>query len=252
MKRVNLSLLLVAAALVAACGGGTASAPAKPSAPPGPVAKYKNLLPGQTAAAPIDLIQSILDFGPGAASVVHTHTSSNLATVLQGQVTVKTPTGDKQASAGEALVEPLNQRVQAVNMGSAEAMVAVAFVVPHGGKPTAPVAGQPAPATPNKTLYSFTLDSPSVSGGYGLVQQVLDFAPGSQTPKHRHGGPGVITVVQGQVTLNRDGAETTYKAGDSFTETPGQTLQAFNRGSSELIVVATYLLPDGAQLTTNL
>jgi len=37
-----------------------------------------------------------------------------------------------------------------------------------------------------------------------------------------------------------------------FTEAPIQTLQAFNRGSSELIVVATYLLPDGAQLTTNL
>jgi hypothetical protein len=41
------------------------------------------------------------------------------------------------------------------------------------------------------------------------------------------------------------------KAGDSFTELPGQTLQAFNRGSTELIVVATFVLADGAQLTTN-
>lgn len=131
-------------------------------------------------------------------------------------------------------------------------MVAVAFPVPHGAKPTAPVAGQPAPATPNKTLYSFTLASPNVSGGYTLIQQVLDFAPGSQTLKHRHGGPGVITVIQGQVTLSSDGAEKTYNVGDSLTETPGQVLQAFNRGSTELIVVATYLLPDGAQLTTNL
>jgi hypothetical protein len=40
--------------------------------------------------------------------------------------------------------------------------------------------------------------------------------------------------------------------GDSFTETPGQILQAFNRGSTQLIVAGTYLLPDGAQLTTNL
>jgi quercetin dioxygenase-like cupin family protein len=62
----------------------------------------------------------------------------------------------------------------------------------------------------------------------------------------------VITVLQGQLTLNRDGTEKTYNVGDSFTETPGQTLQAFNRGSAALIVVATYLLPDGAQLTTNL
>ena len=80
---------------------------------------------------------------------------------------------------------------------------------------------------------------------------MLDFAPGSQTLKHHHGGPGVITVIQGQVTLTSDGVQKTYKVGESFTELPGQTLQAFNRGNSELIVIATYLLPDGAQLTTN-
>jgi quercetin dioxygenase-like cupin family protein len=247
-----LSAVLVTTVLVTACGGGTASTPAKPPAPPAPVTKYRNMLPGQTAAAPIDLIQSILDFGPGAASVVHTHTSSSLATVLMGQVTIKMPGGDKVASAGDALVEPVNQSVQAINSGSGEAMVAVAFPVPHGKKPTAPVAGQPAPTTPNKTLYSFTFDSPTISGGYSVIQQVLDFAPGSQTLKHRHGGPGVITVIQGQVVLNSDGVEKTYNVGDSFTETPGEALQAFNRGTADLIVVAAYLLPDGAQLTTNI
>jgi quercetin dioxygenase-like cupin family protein len=250
MKR--LTLLVVAAALLVACGGSTTTAAAKPSSPPGPVTKYRNVLPGLTASTPIDLIQSILYFAPGAASAVHMHKSSNLATVLQGQLTVKTPSGDKQAAAGESLVEPLNQNVQAVNKGSGEAMVAVAFPVLHGGKPTAPVAGQPAPATPNKTLFTFTFDSPSISGPYSVVQQVLDFAPGSQTPKHRHGGPGVITVLQGQVTLSSDGIEKTYHVGDSFTETPGQVLQALNHGTTELVVVATYLLPDGAQLTTNL
>jgi quercetin dioxygenase-like cupin family protein len=250
MKRM-LCGLVVGAALMAACGGGTSSVAAKPSTPPGPLTKYRNILAGQTATAPIDLIQNILDFAPGAASVVHKHTSPNLATVLRGQVTVKTPLGDKQASAGESLVEPINQPVQALNMGSAEAMVAVAFPVPHGSKPTSPIAGQPAPATPNKTLYSFTLPT-SISGGYSVIQQVLDFAPGSQTPDYRYGGPGVITVIQGQVTLNSDGINKAYGVGDSFAETPGQTLQAFNWGSSELILVATYLLPDGAQLTTNL
>jgi quercetin dioxygenase-like cupin family protein len=250
MKRVQLSVLLVAAALVAACGAATVNVAAKPT-PPGPVTKYRNVLPGQTAVAPIDLIQSILDFAPGAASVVHKHTSSNLGTVLQGQITIKMSSGDKQASAGEMLVEPLNQPVQAVNMGSGEVMVAVAFPVLHGAKPTATVAGQPAPATPNKTLYSYTLASPGISGGYSLIQQVLDFAPGAQTLKHQHGGPGVITVIQGQIALSTDGVEKTYGVGDSFSETPGHNLQAFNRGSTDLIVVATFILADGAQLTIN-
>ena len=251
MKRVQLSVLLIAAALVAACGGSAAPVAAKPSTPPGPVTTYRNMLPGLTAVAPIDLIQSILDFAPGAASVVHKHTSSNLGTVLQGQITIKMASGDKQASAGEMLIEPLNQPVQAVNMSSGETMVAVAFPVLHGAKPTAAVAGQPTPATPNKTLYTFTLASPSISGGYSLIQQVLDFAPGAQTLKHQHGGPGVITVLQGQVILSTDGVEKTYNAGDSFSELPGHTLQAFNKGSAELIVVATFILADGAQLTIN-
>jgi quercetin dioxygenase-like cupin family protein len=246
-------VLLVSAALMAACGGTAApNVAANPSTPPGPVTKYRNALPSQTADAPIDLIQSILSFAPGASSVVHKHTSPNLGTVLQGQVTIKMASGDKQASPGEALVEPLNQPVQAVNMGSGDAMVAVAFPVLHGAKPTAAIAGQPAPATPNKTLYTYTLASPSIAGGYSLIQQVLDFAPGAQTLKHRHGGSGVVTVLQGQVTLNTDGVDKTYNAGDSFTELPGQTLQAFNRGSTELLVVATFILADGAQLTTNI
>jgi quercetin dioxygenase-like cupin family protein len=243
---------LVAVALIAACGGGTAGTQSTPSTPPGPVAKYRNSLPGLNSTGKIDLIQNVIDFAPGAASVVHTHSSPNIATVLQGQITVKVLAGDKQASAGEMLVEPINQPLQAVNTGSGEAMVVVAFTVPHGGKPTAPVAGRPAPATPNKTLSSFTFDSPAVSGPYSLVQQILGFAPGSQTPRHRVGGPGVITVLQGQIVVNTDGVESTFKAGESFTEMPGEALQVFNQAGSDVVLAATFALPDGAQLTTNL
>src|SRR2546425_10528384 len=249
--RAALSMLIMAAALTAACGGGAAPAAAKPS-PPGPGMKYRNMLPGQTASAPIDLIQSILYFAPGAATNVHKPPTGFLATGLQGQIPLKTPSGDKVASAGEELREPLNVPVQAVNTGSGETMVVAAYPVPHGAKPTIAIAGQPAPATLNKTLYSFTLDSATIGGGYSVIQQVLDFAPGSQTLKNRHGGPGVITVLQGEATVTIDGVEKTYKVGDSFSlTTTSQTMQAFNRGNAELLVAASFLLPDGAQLTTN-
>jgi len=247
----SLIVVLAAFALVVACGGGTQPTAAKSSIPPGPVTEYRDMVPGLNAAASIDLIQNVIDFAPGAASVVHTHGSPNLATVLEGQITVKMAAADKHANAGDLLVEPINQPVQALNSGSGEAMVVVGFAVPHGGKPTVAVKGKPAPSIANKTLYSFTLASANVSGPYSLVQQVFDFAPGAQTPKQQRGGPGVITVLQGQVALDADGVETTYNAGDSFTELPGQTLQAFNRGTSDLILAATFALPDGAQLTTN-
>jgi quercetin dioxygenase-like cupin family protein len=243
--------LFVSVALVAACGGGAASRLASSSSPPAPVTKYRNTLSGLSASTQIDLIQNVIDFAPGAASAVHVHSSPNLATVLLGQITVKMPAGDKSADAGSMLVEPVNEPLQAVNTGPGEATVVVAFVVSHGAKPTSAVPGQPAPALLSTTLLSFTLSTPNISGSYSLVQQILDFAPGAQTPQHRHGGPGVITVLQGQVTLSRDGLVKTFSAGESFIEMPGQTLQASNRGSSDLMLAATFLLPDGVQLTTN-
>jgi len=61
----------------------------------------------------------------------------------------------------------------------------------------------------------------------------------------------VVTVLQGEATITIDGVEKTYKVGDSFSLTTSQTMQAFNRGTNELLVAASFLLPDGAQLTTN-
>jgi hypothetical protein len=40
--------------------------------------------------------------------------------------------------------------------------------------------------------------------------------------------------------------------GESFTESPGQALQAFKQQGTDLIVVPSFLLPDGAERTTNL
>src|SRR2546428_2853642 len=237
-----LSMLIVAAALTAQCAAAAAPAAPNPS-PPRPVIKYRNMLPGQTASAPIDLIQSILYFAPGAATNVHKHPTVFLATVLQGQITLKTPSGDKVASAGEELREPLTVPVQGVTTASGETMGVAAYPVPQGAKPTIAIAGQPAPATLNKTLYSFTLDSPSISGGYSVIQQVLDFAPASQTLKNRHGGPRVVTGLQGEATITIDGVEKTYKVGDSFSLTTSQTKQALNPGTNGLMVAASFILP---------
>ena len=121
-------LVLVAAALTAACGGGAASTPVSWSTPPGPVTKYKNTLSGLNASAQVDLIQNVIDFAPGAASVVHIHASPNLATVLQGSITVKLQAGDKSAATGAMLVEPVNVPLQAVNSGTGEAKIGRAHV----------------------------------------------------------------------------------------------------------------------------
>src|SRR5690242_20968121 len=113
----SLVVLLVSIALVAGCGAGASSKLASSSTPPAPVTKYRNTLSGLNAGTQIDLIQNVIDFAPGAASVVHVHSSPNLATVLLGQITIKMPSGDKNAAAGSMLVEPVNEPLQAVNTG---------------------------------------------------------------------------------------------------------------------------------------
>jgi quercetin dioxygenase-like cupin family protein len=251
--RKTISMLVLAAALLAACGGSSATAPAASPTPSttAPVTKFKNTLPGLSAAASFDVIQIVFEFAPGAATVKHTHPTPNLATVLEGEITAKTPSGDKTSKAGETIIEPLSQPVQAINAGSVKALLLATYPVPKGGAPSTPVAGEPPPAVVSKTLYKYTLESPGVSGTYDIVQLELEFASGAQTARHRHGGPGILTVLQGQFTLRSDAGEKTYNAGDSFVENPGQILQAFNRGTEKLVVAASYLLPAGAQLTTN-
>lgn len=248
----SLIAVLVFLATVATGCGGAPAMPLKASAPPLPVVRYTNTLPGQTVTTTVDLVQNVLTFAPGAASTLHVHTTPNLATVLQGQVTVKTPEGDKLGTLGTGLVEPLNEPVQATNPGAGDTMVGVAFAVPHGGKPTRAVTGQPPPAIVNKTLYSYTLDSPAVTGGYSIVQQLVEFGDGAATPKQRVGGPGVVTVISGQLSVVSDGQQTVYSAGQSLSELPDQTLQLSNAGTYSALVIASYLLPDGARLTTKL
>src|SRR5262245_36596552 len=84
---------------------------------------------------------------------------------------------------------------------------------------------------------------------FQLAQNLLHFDPGAATPFHQHPGQVVVTVIEGENTFMRNGAEQVYKTGDSFTEVPGEILQARNAGTSRMSVMATYLQPWEAPLS---
>ena len=87
------------------------------------------------------------------------------------------------------------------------------------------------------------------TGAYDVIQQVLDFAPGAQTPVHTHPGQVVVTVIAGENTFVTQGQTTVYKTGESFVELPGVVGQARNAGGAPMAVMATYLLPQGVPLS---
>ena len=106
-----------------------------------------------------------------------------------------------------------------------------------------------APPTP-VTRHQFRVEGVPLSGPYDLVQQTLHFAPGAATPWHTHPGQILVTVVEGELTLRTRDTEKVYKTGESFAEMPGHLQQAHNTTAANTVVVVSFVLPDGAPLST--
>jgi mannose-6-phosphate isomerase-like protein (cupin superfamily) len=81
-----------------------------------------------------------------------------------------------------------------------------------------------------------------------FVTQQIVIAPGGTTGWHSHPGPVLVTVKSGELTLvyadDATCAGRTYRAGDSFVDRGDENVHtAFNRGSVNLELWATYLVP---------
>ena len=94
------------------------------------------------------------------------------------------------------------------------------------------------------------LEVTNAPGQFDLVQLVQVFAPGARTPLHSHGGQGLVTVLEGEITQAVGGTETRYKAGESFVEHANEAMQVSNNGNVLGVMVVTFVLPKGAPLTT--
>jgi hypothetical protein len=78
----------------------------------------------------------------------------------------------------------------------------------------------------------------------------VDFPPGAWTPPHSHGGPVVVSVLEGEITERRPGLERKFGPGAGWTENPGDLHATGNDGPTKASLVTTILLRAGAELTT--
>lgn len=89
-----------------------------------------------------------------------------------------------------------------------------------------------------------------------VVTQTITIAPGGHTGWHSHPGPVLVTISAGTMTFY-DGddptcAAVTYETGDSFVDRGGGHVHlARNEGSANLVLYATYLVPVGAPIRTD-
>jgi len=218
--------------------------------PPGPVIKYQFRTAGQPQPARFNLVHSLVHFDPGAATPFHQHPGQVLVTVLEGENTFNLNGAEKVYQAGDSFVELPGEVNQARNAGTGRMSVMVTYLLPWEAPLSRP---QPTDKTPPPrpfVSYQFKTDVQPMTDPFDVVQLVQDFAPGAATPYHTHPGIVVVTVVAGELTFWVNGAETVYKAGESFVEVPNQVAQARNASAAPTRVMASFLIPPGAPLST--
>ncbi|MGH2588368.1 MAG: cupin domain-containing protein [Dehalococcoidia bacterium] len=251
MKRF-LTTAIAAAALLLISQQSTVT-DARPSAqlPPGPRTVHQSAMEVAMPSAPLDAVQMVLDFAPGAWTPPHSHGGDVLITVLAGTMTVRGSQGENTYATGETWIEKAGDVHAAGNVGSVPARLLATFLLAEGAplttvEQTGSAELPPGPTTVTRSSLRLT-EAPSA---LNLVQVQLDFAPDAWTPAHWHGGALLVTVVEGEIAMHQQGTERTFKAGDLWIEYPGVVHAAGNKTSDTATVVVSFLMPKGGRLTS--
>jgi quercetin dioxygenase-like cupin family protein len=250
ITRVSLAVLLPLLLLVA---NSVAFAQSQ-ELPPGPKVIYRSVLPNVTMQEEFEIINLILEFAPGAATPLHTHGGPGIVTVLDGEVTFAVEgKPDQVAKPGEFYLDLPGTPHTAANKGISAARVSYVALLPKGATLTTVVSGPQTGELPPgpKTIFRNTLPGVTMQGEFEIINLILEFAPGAATPLHTHGGPGIVTVLDGEITFGVEGKpDQVAKPGEVYLDLPGQVHTAANKTSSPARVSYAVVLQKGAALTT--
>ena len=87
--------------------------------------------------------------------------------------------------------------------------------------------------------------------GFEAVLVGVEIPVGGREGRHTHPGLAIIHVEQGTLSLDYEGKPSTdYKPGDSVVVEGGKIHEGINKGTTPIKVIATFVIPKGATLTT--
>jgi quercetin dioxygenase-like cupin family protein len=96
------------------------------------------------------------------------------------------------------------------------------------------------------TVHRATLPGLTMPGEFDVINLILDFAPGAATPAHTHGGPGIVTVLEGTLTFGVPGQpDQILGPGGVYADLPGTAHTAANKTALPARVSYAVLLPKG-------
>lgn len=123
------------------------------------------------------------------------------------------------------------------------------FAAPPLLAPALETSTQPRPVRRSGELARYPLTGSLA--GFDAVIVELHFAPGASAPEHRHPGPIVGYVVEGQMSfgINRE-ADQVVPAGGTFFEPPGVLHSTFGSASADapVRILAFLVVPSGSPL----
>lgn len=86
-------------------------------------------------------------------------------------------------------------------------------------------------------------------GNYTVILALTTIEPGKVVARHTHPGVEISFVEEGEGDFVIEGKKQHVKAGGSFRLEPGVKHSVLN-GPGEMKILATYIIPKGAQLAT--
>ena len=81
------------------------------------------------------------------------------------------------------------------------------------------------------------------SGDWVVRCDRIDFPPGGVAYRHVHPGPGIRRLLHGELTIDRDGERTTYRAGEWWLEEADDPVLATASATEDTAFVRVLLLP---------
>jgi quercetin dioxygenase-like cupin family protein len=255
MKRImKVSLAALLPLLLLMANGVASNMAFGQELPPGPKTIHRSSLPGQTIQGEFELINLVLDFAPGAATPPHTHGGPGIVTVLTEEIVFGMEgKPDMVSRPGEFYLDLPGMVHTAANKSSNPARVSYVVALPKGAALTTVVGGPPASELPPgpKPVSRTSLPGLTMQGEFELINLILEFAPGAATPAHTHGGPGIVTVLDGEVVFGVEGKpDLVARPGEAYPDLPGTVHTAANKSSAPARVSYMVALPKGAALTT--
>jgi quercetin dioxygenase-like cupin family protein len=208
----------------------------------------------QPPPAPFEAVQMVVDFPVGTRVGRHVHGGPGYITMLAGELTMTI--GDVPTRAyktDESFVEPFKLVAEGVNLTASPASVLVTYLLPVGAPVTTVVPSdpsvQPAALPPGQLppgavpRFESRMRLDSAPAGYRLGQMLRTYAPGAWTMSEMASSPRLLTVVSGEVHVLTGATEKTYRAGESWTETPGAAWLSGNTGEAPAVVAVSTVAP---------